>query len=82
MIKELMKDSEEKMKKAIEIYRKDLATLRAGRATPSLLDKITVDYYGTPTPVNQLANISTPEPRLLVIQPWDKKSMRDRKSVV
>ncbi len=77
MIKELLKDSEEKMKKAIEIYRKDLATLRAGRATPSLLDKITVDYYGTPTPVNQLANISAPEPRLLVIQPWDKKSMND-----
>jgi ribosome recycling factor len=53
------------MKKAIEIYRKDLATLRAGRATPSLLDKITVDYYGTPTPVNQLANISAPEPQIV-----------------
>jgi ribosome recycling factor len=77
VIKELHKDTEEKMKKTIEIYRKDLATLRAGRATPSLLDKITVDYYGTPTPVNQLANIAAPEPRLLVIQPWDKKSMND-----
>ena len=77
MIKELLKELEEKMKKAIEVYRKDLATLRAGRATPSLLDKIIVEYYGTPTPVNQLANISAPEPRLLVIQPWDKKSMAD-----
>lgn len=75
MIKELMKETEEKMKKVIEVFRKDLAGLRAGRATPALLDKISVDYYGTMTPVSQLANISTPEPRLLIIQPWDKKSI-------
>jgi ribosome recycling factor len=70
-----MKETEEKMKKVIEVFRKDLAGLRAGRATPALLDKISVDYYGTMTPVSQLANISTPEPRLLIIQPWDKKSI-------
>jgi len=75
LIKELMKETEEKMKKVIEVFRKDLAGLRAGRATPALLDKISVDYYGTMTPVSQLANISTPEPRLLIIQPWDKKSI-------
>lgn len=72
MIKEVVSEAEEKMKKAIEALRKDLATLRAGRATPALLDKVLVDYYGVPTPINQLANVSVPEPRSLVIQPWDK----------
>lgn len=75
MIKEVVSDAEDKMKKAIEVLRKDYATLRAGRATPSLLDKILVDYYGTPTPVNQLANISVPDPRSLAIQPWDKSAI-------
>lgn len=60
------------MKKTVEFFRKDLATLRAGRATPALVEKIMVDYYGTPTPIQQLASISVPEPRLLVVQPWDK----------
>lgn len=72
MIKEVVGEAEQRMKKAIEILRKDFASLRAGRATPALLDKIMVDYYGVPTPINQMANISVPEPRLLVIQPWDK----------
>lgn len=75
MIKELVSDAEDKMKKAIDVLRKDYASLRAGRATPALLDKIAVDYYGVPTPINQLANISVPEPRSLVIQPWDKSAM-------
>lgn len=75
MIKELVSDAEDKMKKAIEVLRKEYASLRAGRATPSLLDKIAVDYYGVPTPINQLANVSVPEPRSLVIQPWDKSAM-------
>ncbi|HEY3425183.1 MAG TPA: ribosome recycling factor [Negativicutes bacterium] len=66
---------EEKMKKAIEALRKELATLRAGRATPALLDKILVDYYGTPTPVNQVANISVPEPRMITIQAWEKSML-------
>lgn len=75
MIKDVISDAEGKMKKAIEVLRQDYASLRAGRATPALLDKISVDYYGTPTPINQLANISVPEPRSLVIQPWDKSVM-------
>ncbi|HWJ03781.1 MAG TPA: ribosome recycling factor [Verrucomicrobiae bacterium] len=75
MIREVVQDAEDRMKKAIETLRKEYSTLRAGRATPSLLDKVAVDYYGVPTPVNQLANISVPEPRLLVIQPWDKSSL-------
>ncbi|MGQ9531821.1 MAG: ribosome recycling factor [Desulfotomaculales bacterium] len=60
------------MKKTVEVIRRELAGLRAGRATPALLDKITVNYYGTPTPINQLATISAPEARLLVVQPWDR----------
>ncbi len=75
MMKEVVGEAEEKMKKAIEVLRKDFASMRAGRATPSLLDKVMVDYYGTPTPINQMAKISVPEPRLLVIQPWDKSGM-------
>ncbi|MCG0314855.1 MAG: ribosome recycling factor [Calditerricola sp.] len=68
----ILKNAEERMKKAIDVLKKELASLRAGRATPALLDRVMVEYYGTPTPVNQLATISAPEPRLLVIQPWDK----------
>ena len=60
------------MQKSIEVLRKDFASLRAGRANPAILDKVQVDYYGVPTPINQMANISAPEPRLLIIQPWDK----------
>lgn len=72
MVKEVLKESEDRMKRTVEGFRKELTTLRAGRATPALLERITVDYYGAPTPINQLANIGVPEPRLLVIQPWDK----------
>jgi ribosome recycling factor len=75
MTGDLIKEAEANMKKSIEIVKKEFASLRAGRATPALLDKITVNYYGAPTPVNQLANISVPEARLLVIQPWDKSSL-------
>ena len=63
---------EERMQKTVEALKKDWASLRAGRATPALLEKVQVNYYGTPTPVNQVANISVPEPRLLIIQPWDR----------
>ncbi|WP_227766626.1 ribosome recycling factor [Zhaonella formicivorans] len=72
MLDTLLKDVEERMKKATEALKRDYSSLRAGRANPALLEKITVEYYGTPTPINQLANISAPEPRLLVIQPWDR----------
>ena len=61
------------MEKTIAILEKDLATLRAGRANPQILDKITVDYYGVPTALNQVGNISSPEPRMLVITPWETK---------
>ena len=77
MIKEVVSEAEGRMKKAIDVFRKDLVSVRAGRATPGLLDKIAVDYYGVPTPINQMANVSVPEPRLLVIQPWDKNVIGD-----
>ncbi|RVU54182.1 ribosome recycling factor [Anaerosphaera multitolerans] len=71
MISNIKRDAEEKMKKTISVYREDLQSIRAGRANPALLDKITVDYYGQTTPLNQVSGISAPEPRLLAIQPWD-----------
>ena len=72
MIRETLADAEQRMKKAMEALHRDLNTIRTGRASPSLLDRITIDYYGTPTPLNQVAGISVPEARLLVIQPWDR----------
>lgn len=75
-IEELKVKSEEKMTNAIKALRSELASIRTGRATPSLLDRIKVDYYGAPTPVNQLANVTVPEPRLIVIQPWDKNLLK------
>lgn len=72
MVNDVYKDCEEHMRKSLDVFRRELAGVRAGRATPSLLDRVTVDYYGTPTPVNQLATITVPEPRLLMIQPWDR----------
>ena len=62
---------EEKMKKTISVFEENLAEIRAGRANPAILNKIMINYYGTPTPVNQLAGISVPEARMIVIQPWD-----------
>jgi ribosome recycling factor len=72
MPKEVLANAKDKMTKAIGAYSRELASIRAGRANASLLDRITVEYYGAPTPVNQLAGISVPEARLLVIQPYDK----------
>ncbi|WP_043933329.1 ribosome recycling factor [Bacillus sp. EB01] len=72
MPNQVLSNAKEKMTKAIQAYTRELANIRAGRASASLLDRISVDYYGAPTPVNQLAGISTPEARLLVIQPYDK----------
>lgn len=72
MLKDIIKETEDKMKKSLEILRKDFSTLRAGKANPSILDKVQVDYYGAMTPISQLANINAPEPRLLTVQPWDK----------
>jgi len=73
MYKETLSVAKEKMNKTLHVIQKDLTTLRAGRANPQILDKITVDYYGSPTPLNQLGNISAPEPRMLVISLWDSK---------
>jgi ribosome recycling factor len=72
MPKTVIANTKDRMTKAIQAYSRELASVRAGRASASLLDRITVDYYGAPTPVNQLAGISVPEARLLVIQPYDK----------
>jgi ribosome recycling factor len=71
------KEIEEKMMKAIQVLKENLAGLRAGRANPAILDKITVDYYGVPTPINQLGSISVPEARVIVIQPWEPKILKD-----
>lgn len=75
MASEVIKDMENKMKQAVQAFSKDLATIRTGRANPSLLDGIFVDYYGMSTPLNQLSNVSAPEARQLVITPYDKSSI-------
>ena len=72
MISDVLSDTETKMGKAIEALERDLAGIRTGRASARLVDSIRVDYFGTPTPLSQLASISVPEARLLTIQPWDK----------
>lgn len=71
MYLDIHKEAEEKMSKTISVYKEELQSIRAGRANPSLLDKITVDYYGQITPLKQVGSISAPEPRLIAIQPWD-----------
>ena len=72
-VNELLADAKERMAKTRDSYQRDMVGVRAGRANPRLLDRITVDYYGTETPINQVGNVSVPEPRLLVISPWDPK---------
>lgn len=72
MPKQVISNAKAKMDKAISAYTRELASVRAGRANASLLDRVSVDYYGAPTPINQLAGVSVPEARLLVIQPYDK----------
>ena len=72
MLEDILKTAEHKMQRAVEIMRQDLQTIRTGRATPALVDRVEVDYYGTPTAVNALATITAPEPRMVVIQPWDR----------
>jgi ribosome recycling factor len=72
-----LKPYEEKMQKAYDFLESDLASIRAGRANPHVLDKIRVDYYGTPTPIQQVGNISVPEARVIQIAPWDKSLIKD-----
>lgn len=76
MVNQTLGDIEERMRKTVEGFRHDLSTLRTGRASPSLVEHIKVDYAGTPLPLNQLANINIPEARLIYIQPWDKSSIQ------
>ena len=73
MLQDILDTAKDKMRKSCEVYERDMMGLRAGRANPKLLDRIMVDYYGTPTPIPQIGNISSPEPRLLVIAPWEAK---------
>ena len=77
MIKEVVASHEEKMKKSIEMLKRELQTLKAGRANPSILDRLLVDYYGTPTHVSGVATVTTPEPRMIVIQPWEKNLLKE-----
>jgi ribosome recycling factor len=77
MIKELIRETEERMRKTIEVLEADLRAIRTGRASPSLVERVMVEYYGTPTPLNQLAVISAPEPQLLTIRPYDPGSLGD-----
>ena len=77
MTKDVINASEDRMKKSLDALKKEFGTLRAGRAAPSLLDKVMVEYYGTSTPVNQIANVTVPEPRMLMIKPYDKGSLKD-----
>jgi ribosome recycling factor len=75
MANEVLDITKERMQKTIAVLKSELGGLRAGRANPQLLDRIMVDYYGTPTPIQQLGNISTPEPRMLLISAWDNKAI-------
>ncbi|MGA7098420.1 MAG: ribosome recycling factor [Acidimicrobiia bacterium] len=77
MINDLLSDAEHKMDQAIDHVASEFATVRTGRANPQLLQRITVEYYGSPTPLQQLASISVPEPRLLVVQPYDRSTVSD-----
>jgi len=77
MIADVISDTKTRMAKAIEATKHEFSSLRTGRASPALLEQIRIDYYGTPTPINQMATITVPEPRLLVVQPWDRKMVKD-----
>ena len=74
---ELIKNTEEKMNKTVSVLERDYKSIRAGRANASVLDRITVDYYGSPTPIQQMAAVSVPEPRILMISPWDASTLKD-----
>ncbi len=76
-VQTLLKETETKMQKALEVVQREFNTLRTGRASPALVEGLRVDYFGTPTPLKQLANISTPDPKMLVIQPWDANSVQE-----
>ena len=76
-MQELLKKNEKKMNKTVGVLERDYKSIRAGRANVSVLDRITVNYYGSPTPIQQMAAVSVPEPRILMIQPWDASTLKD-----
>ena len=76
-VQSLLKDTETKMQKALEVVQREFSTLRTGRANPALIEGVRVDYFGTPTPLKQLAGITTPDPKMLVIQPWDANVVQE-----
>lgn len=75
-MKEVLNNAKERMEKTLKVLESDFAAIRAGRANPAVLDRIMVDYYGTPTPIQQMAAVSVQDARVLVIQPWDKSSLK------
>jgi len=77
MTADLLDDAERRMQKAVEALKQYVGSIRTGRANSALIERITVDYYGAPTPINQVATVTVPEARLLVIQPWDRKMLTD-----
>ncbi|WP_016909865.1 ribosome recycling factor [Streptomyces xiaopingdaonensis] len=77
MIEETLLEAEEKMEKAVVVAKEDFAAIRTGRAHPAMFNKIVAEYYGTPTPINQLASFSVPEPRMAVVTPFDKSALRN-----
>ena len=77
MIQDIIADAKARMQKAVEATKHEFASLRTGRASPALLEQVKVDYYGVSTSITQLATVTVPEPRLLVIQPWDKKMVKE-----
>jgi ribosome recycling factor len=77
MIKDLMHETEERMKKSLQVLETDLRAIRTGRASPALVERVMVEYYGNPTPLNQLATIGAPEPQLLTVRPYDPSSLGD-----
>ncbi len=76
-IEDVLADAEYRMGQSIEAMRRDISTLRTGRATPALIEDLSVDYYGSPTPLKQIASISAPDARAIMVQPWDKQALRD-----
>ncbi|OQP08012.1 ribosome recycling factor [Geobacillus sp. 46C-IIa] len=82
MAKQVIQQAKEKMDKAVQAFSRELASIRAGRANAGLLEKVTVDYYGVATPINQLATISVPEARMLVIQPYDKSVIKEMEKAI
>ncbi len=76
MTKQIIKDAEERMKKSVEVFRHELAGMKAGRATPAMLDKLRVEAYGSPVPINNVANIEVPDSRTIVIKPWDRAMLK------